>query len=385
LTHAEARELVLDLAYGELAPHVAAEVERHVETCPECREEQRNIGFVRASFAPIREVEQPSAMFDAHVAAAARTEAQLEHDGNIGQVVEVSASAAPAGLRAASVNAMAAPVTAKPLAPKSKWRRIAAVASVAAAAGLALVVGTTLRRPEEQAKAVPAENYRIKIEAPQIAAPAAQPPAEPPEQKVALAPPPPPKPAEAERKQKKAAPRRDVIPMGAGGDAADTSQFGLRAGNASAGAGAANQPAKDALDRGAAQQKEVQFAPPPPPASPPRAEAPAEPAPAAPASRAAVAAKAAPPEPGALETRAESARHAGNYALAAGLYRQAADSRGEDPSTAAWDLAHAVECLAAAGSFDEAKSVRDQLTRSYPEQKSAAAAAARALRELPGN
>ena len=56
--------------------------------------------------------------------------------------------------------------------------------------------------------------------------------------------------------------------------------------------------------------------------------------------------------------------------------------RENDSSTAAWNLAHAVECLSAAGQFVEARKVRDELVRSYPAEASALAAAARALREV---
>jgi tetratricopeptide (TPR) repeat protein len=87
-----------------------------------------------------------------------------------------------------------------------------------------------------------------------------------------------------------------------------------------------------------------------------------------------------------LEKRAEDARHGGNFPLAAGLYRQAAALHRNDAtpnaSAAAWDLAHAVECLAASGQFDEAKKVRDELIKLYPSEDSAFFAASRALREV---
>ena len=86
----------------------------------------------------------------------------------------------------------------------------------------------------------------------------------------------------------------------------------------------------------------------------------------------------------AVEANAQQARHAGNYLAAASLYREAAAlrQRGNDSSTAAWNLAHAVECLSAAGQFDEARKVRDELVRSYPSETTAISAAARALRQV---
>jgi Meckel syndrome type 1 protein len=89
-----------------------------------------------------------------------------------------------------------------------------------------------------------------------------------------------------------------------------------------------------------------------------------------------------------LEARAQEARRAGNYPLAAGLYRKAAalhrqapaDKSSSASAQAAWDLAHAVECLAAAGMFDEARQIRDELGRDYPSESTAFAASRRALR-----
>jgi TolA-binding protein len=65
------------------------------------------------------------------------------------------------------------------------------------------------------------------------------------------------------------------------------------------------------------------------------------------------------------------------------LYRQAASLRtqGKEASAAAWNLAHAVECLSAAGRFDEARAVREELASGYPAESAALSAARRALRE----
>lgn len=84
-----------------------------------------------------------------------------------------------------------------------------------------------------------------------------------------------------------------------------------------------------------------------------------------------------------LEQQAQEARRGGDYPLAATLYRRAADLRRAAASPGnegAWDLAHAVECLAAAGRFDEGRTVRDELARLYPAESGAFAAARRALR-----
>jgi hypothetical protein len=435
MTHAEAKELVLDLAYGELPPDVAAEVEQHVAGCAECREEQANIGVVRASFAPMREPEQPSHGFDAKVFAAAKTEAQLTHDGNIGKVIEVSGTVVPMQLAPSRIDAHAAPVPKREARRRPKWMLPAALSSLAAAAALVLVIGTNVQL-KSPAMTEP-ERLAIHVQAaaqPSAApAPAAPPAAEPAEAKPPMQP--------SAKQHKKGA-----IPLGAGGDAADSSELGLRGASGAGGAGelgaaaaapAGNVQQREALDAREAETKresarrtvaadklvpaaKEEFAPPPPPAAiarpaanepvagaapPPSTEAQnatgtrpsptvaqREPAPASPsvllaerkdsAGAPRSMAKATQSLPADLEQRAEAARHAGNYALAAGLYRQAADERKDDPSAAAWDLAHAVECLSAAGSFDDARAVRDQLSQSYPEQKNAAAAAGRALRAV---
>jgi hypothetical protein len=79
------------------------------------------------------------------------------------------------------------------------------------------------------------------------------------------------------------------------------------------------------------------------------------------------------------EQKAQEARRSGDYVLAASLYRRAAVLRRDDDATAAWDLAHAVECLSAAGHGDEAILVRDQLKTSYAAETSAFNAAQRSL------
>ncbi|HEX4386594.1 MAG TPA: zf-HC2 domain-containing protein [Myxococcales bacterium] len=452
MTHTESQDLLLDLAYGELPAHVAAEVSQHLEGCADCQAEQAQLSGVRSAFAPIHELEEPSNGFDDRILAAARAEAMLEHDGNIGQVIEGAGSIAPLGLAAASVDAHAAPAPAR---RKPKWMMRAVLSgSAAAAAALALVVG--ISRPTHLAQP-PSEEYAIRVQPQAPAAPmagvapgsaegaldrkAAQAPAPtvqappaaelhdvephnaaPPATVAQLSKGQVPSRRAAEPKKKKAS--EPAVDQGSGGDVPTQRELAL------AGKPAAKQPTDNFV---------AGYAPPPPPAA--EKEAPAQldaqnvivtgsnirrrdakdeaasgaaasaPSataefddsskapdaeqqqgipeaslpPARAASSVARAAKAAVPpseDPIDLEHRAETARHDGNYALAAGLYREAASSHHYNSKAAAWDLAHAVECLAASGSFDEARNVRDQLQRVFPTEITAFAAARRALREV---
>jgi hypothetical protein len=400
MTHAESRELLLDFAYGELPAHVAVEVEEHLTGCDECRVQKQQLDGVRKAFAPIRESEEPGVGFDERILAAARAEARLEHDGNIGQVVEVAASVAPAGLDAARVNAHAASVAPPPVRTRPRWMTRAMLGgSVAAAAALALVVSASLKPRERQM--AQAENFEIHV-APQSAQPlpeaakdkalarndaapaeAAPPPAAPSPAPAAAAPVVP-QPSSDRFRASLAAKKSKAraIDEGSGGDVPNAAELALRGAlaenesKAQAGGGAraaSNDAPAPSRDRLAAAAPEPQ--------------APADEAAAGSSLQKKEAAAAAPrsANPGDLERRAETARHGGNYALAAGLYREAASGRESDSSAAAWDLAHAVECLAAAGSFDEARKVRDQLGTSYPVEANALAAARRALREVDSN
>ena len=87
----------------------------------------------------------------------------------------------------------------------------------------------------------------------------------------------------------------------------------------------------------------------------------------------------------ALERRAESARRSGSYSSAASLYREAGSLRvdADEKSEASWDLAHEVECLAAAGNFASAQIAGSELMRRFPAAVAAQSAAARALRTAP--
>jgi len=416
MTHAESQDLLIDLAFGELDPARAAEVADHLAGCDECRREKRALDEARRLAAPLRELEEPGAAFDDRILAAAKAQAQLTHDGNIGQVIEVSGSVKPLGLTPSSIDAHG-PVSVKAAERRRpRWMlRVALGGSVAAAAALALAVSTTLQSKHvAQLAAQKDDAYEIRVhaaeEATRLEAKAAAPKmakAEPPEvanaSKIAqLAQPAGPPPVQAPlstmkpMKQERALAKKEAPSGLLGGSGGDSSL-----GAAGRGAGASNLHASDQMLEADERQAS------PPPAAPARRDRPAlAHAPAAaesqPYTQAASAeprASAAPPavvsmarkeaatdSAESLEKRAEQARHAGNFALAAGLYRKAAAQRREEAaansSAAAWDLAHAVECLAAAGQFDDAKRVRDELIKSYPSEDTAFYAAARALREV---
>jgi hypothetical protein len=375
MNHAETRELLLDLAYGELPPHLEAEVSEHVADCAECRAQRAEIDSVRRAFAPIREEEQPSQGFDERILEASRAEAQLTHDGNIGEVVEVTARETAPSIEPGRVDAHAQ-VVARKEPRRPRWMKpAAAVASVAAVAALAMVVGTSNRMPLVAVRS----NYQIRVGLPAEEKPEAkQEPAKPADEErraqptsfareerpAEAAPPPKTVPAKAALAQRVAAAKKKELEEGSGGDLPSAAELVRRARN------------EDAMQAPAAE------------AHPPPAAAPAVKPQAVAANRQSAAAsgaaldKADAASAPQLELRAGSARRSGNYTLAAGLYRQAALGRAGDESSAAWDLAHAVECLAAAGSFDEARRVRDELAQSYASQTAALSAAGHALREV---
>jgi len=418
MTHAESQDLLLDLAYGELDASRAAEVESHLAGCAECRKEKAALDEARRMAAPLRELEQPSAAFDDPILRAARAQAQFEHDGNIGQVIEVTGTLRPMGVDAARVDSHG-PVKARPIERRRpRWVVRAAVGgSVAAAAALALVVSNTLetrRNAERAAAAARTGEFEIRVQptAPQTfdaalsdaegkraedkdraAAPPASP--EKPPEKLAQFP---------LRRRALDGVASGTNVRGSGGDAVGSfrKKAALKAKEGEVADAVGSQPP---LAAPAGQQ--VAAAPAlesPAPSSPgqiaaaSRADQPARaeesrPAAAVPHPPAVAMSKAqpkaaevAPPAagPSSAEAKAQEARHSGNYALAASLYRDAAATRSRDgdPGAAAWDLAHAVECLSAAGRFDEAKEVRDELARLYPSETTALAAARRALRAV---
>ncbi len=423
MTHTESQDLLLDLAYGELDAARAAEVESHLSGCAECRQEKAALDEARRMAAPLRELEQPSPAFDEPILRAARAQAQLEHDGNVGQVIEVTGTVRAMGLDAARVDAHG-PVKALPIERlRPRWVVRAAVGgSVAAAAALALVVSNTLetrRNAEKAAAAARTGEFEIRVQpaAPQALDSAlrdaegkrAKDQAE--ERGRATAPV---APALPEKSSEKVAqpPMRRPAPhdvssggnlRGSGGDAV-ASVRKKAALQAKEGAADAVRPRPSPLPSTGEQVAAASGPAPSTPSSAPqiaplsRAEssAPAGEPPAARPRRdsSAVAmpkaesqaTQAAAPAPGASasEAKAQEARHSGNYLLAASLYRDAAAmrSRDGDPGAAAWDLAHAVECLSAVARFDEAKEVRDELARLYPSETTALAAARRALRAV---
>jgi hypothetical protein len=281
-------------------------------------------------------------------------------------------------------------------------RRIAVAGSVAAAASLALVVGVSLQHKPEPAAEVPA----LTVHAPVVPSAVdearrnAQPSAAPSGGTEPGVGPTPPAPA-----HKKMA--RSQAPKDESRAAAESKQ-----------AAPPPPPAK----------VEAQRAPPPPPAnveaqaapSPPPAKVEAEAAPPPPSApekedlaardgtvRARMSEKsnalgapqplrAAPSAPGAvagqmaadadsMETAAETSRRAGRYEAAAQLYRDAAAARRSsgEATRAAWNLAHAVECLAAASRLGEAARVREDLLRDFPGEDAPRRAADRALASYP--
>ncbi|TMA26431.1 MAG: hypothetical protein E6J78_13975 [Deltaproteobacteria bacterium] len=418
MTHSECQDLLLDLAYGELDAVRAAEVQSHLSGCPDCQREEAQMARTRRMVAPLREVEEPPARFDARILAAARAEAHLQSDGLPGEVIEVKGSVQPMGLQAARIDTHAA------VAPKSKrkasWAtRVAVGGSIAAAAGLALVMGASLQSRKQPPQ--PAAQFEIRVgeaarkaQSDAVAKRAESEAIEKAElKKAAEAPAPvpqePQQTAGAERKPAlKAKAVREETQVGGGSDVAD--QLASRPDHA-------KEPA-------AATTSAERAAPPAPAASPP----PAAPVPLAgnagpplaavanePSAQRAIRTASAPPPAKAaagrlevektrsmpaqlaapaadasmLESQAQSARHAGNYALAASLYRSAAQMRQSgtqsDAGTVAWDLAHEVECLAAAGLFDQARQVRADLQRLHPSENMAISAANRALQaaDLP--
>ena len=353
MTHPESQDLLLDLAYGELSPVRAVELEAHLAGCPECQREKAALDEARRLAAPLREVEEPPPGFDDRILAAARAQAQLEHEGNIGQVIEVQGSVRPLGLEPAQVDAHAQ-VARREEKRRPRWMvRAALGGSVAAAAALALVMSNSLQQKHEVERAAQVaanKAFEIRIQPAPMPQAAGEAVREAKKEETA------PKRQSGEaRMAKRAAAPEDLGQPGALG--------GVRGGSGG-----------DALDTLALRE------PSPPPAAP--AVSARTPSAAAPAAK-----SLAPPSPSAdeLEQRAQEARHGGGYPLAAALYQKAADlRRASTPqgSEGAWDLAHAVECLAAAGRFDEARSVRDELAKLFPAESGAFAAAGRVLREV---
>lgn len=436
MTCAECQDLLLDLAYGELAPLRAAEVEAHVQGCASCLAERALLEGTRRAMAPLRALEEPPARFDGAILAAARAEAALVADGTPGPVIEAVAQTQAASLRATRVDAGA---KVRPLQREPRWAmRVALGGSIAAAAALALVVSTKSSRPDLSA---PADEtaYQIRVRGPaEVAAEeasraAAKTQAEhsaehskdldrAAEQRRAQAAPPPPSAASVEkkavpaepdappneeaaaskrsRKEKKSAAafaQDDAVlnePYeGSGGDGFDSAakdsaaQPGLGAASGGAGLGGAAVGSLGTLGTGAigggagrATASGASSASHAKPAAAPALAARAPSSPVATSERAS-------PDPEVVEKDAAAARLSGNYPLAAQLFHRAAElrlhARSSDHSTTAWDLAHAVQCLASAGSFDEARTLRSELARYFPGEAGPIAAAQAALLHAP--
>ena len=413
MTHVESQDLLLDLAYGELDAQRAAEVASHVEGCAECRKEKAALDEMRRMAAPLRDLEEPPPGFDDRILAAARAQAQLDHEGNVGQVIEVTGSVRPLGVEAARIDAHG-PVKARPT-PRERPRWIARAAlggSVAAAAALALVVSNTLetRRNLAKSNAARSDEYAIRVPTPADSLDSALRDAEAKRdtnlselRKVETPPAAPPAAGGEKRKAAELRVQPQKSPKKAGTSGARIEGAGGDALGKVASKDIPSSPRENDAARGAGRV----------PVGSPSAGA-AAPVPAAPeptrvqssrerevssvvsegsrnkqqgavaAAPPAEALKSAPPAASGVEANAQQARHAGNYTLAASLYRNAAElrQRENDAGGAAWNLAHAVECLSAIGQFDEARRVRDELARMYPSEATALSAARRALREV---
>jgi hypothetical protein len=425
MTGDHVQDLLLDLAYGELPADRAAEVEAHLATCEACRAERDELLRMRALVAPLRSLEEPRPGFAGRILESARAEAGLQADGTPGPTIEVSGSVKPLGLQAGRVDPLApgVRVAQKQVSKRTIWRKRATVgASVAGAAAVALMVATSVRQqrvdrsqevPELKVRApvvqgAPAsdESARAKIpqmtgSAPQGSAPAAQGSGG----DLAALPPSPPPPA---------APSQQPLP-----DAAKKADEPVR--RIAAAAPPVSKAEAEKVPSGRNQRTfDQSAAPQPPPASIPAPEAgrapPSDQSASTPAHEkpvpetrsgttelqrnAALAAgqvagvPASRPEtgqakvgtrddlnPDRLEDSAGEARRSGSYLRAAELYQLAAGMRRakNDASRAAWDLAHAVECLAAASKLGEAGEVRAELLRSYPSEEGPLRAADRAL------
>jgi Putative zinc-finger len=390
---AESHDLLLDLAYGELPPARAAEVETHVAGCAACRAEKKSLDEARRIASPLRELEEPSAEFDEPIMRAARAEAGMQADGTPGPVVEVAATVKPLGLSAARLDPHA-PVRRGTGQGRPRWaRRVAVVGSVAAAASLAVVVGSSLTSRE---KPVREEVSPIRVRAPSGPVVGAVEEALPKSKDAAggwAGDAPARRAAPAVEAPTKNTSKAKLAKSAAGkADAADETQPVSRPQK--------KELAAERLGEPPATRGEVKVAEAPRPAEP-RAEAvvaakeapvPAQPsargalqtAPVAvPSGAAAAGTSGAPRTADQLEDEAGAARRRGEYARAASLYRDAsALRRASEPARAAWSLAHAVECLAAGGRIAEAIASRKDLIASFPDQAGPRAAADSALRSV---
>ncbi|GAC1345354.1 MAG: hypothetical protein NVSMB23_21380 [Myxococcales bacterium] len=389
MTCAECQDLLLDLAYGELEAARAAEVEHHARGCATCAAALAELARTRTLVAPLGEGEEPPETLDAKILDAARTEAILLGGGTQGPVIAADVRVQPLAVEAAQIDARARVQASGPR-RRPRWALRAALAgSVAAAGALAIVVSTGAPR-----KVVPRSDesdYRIQVrtadQARREAAAAAAPPKAAPEEpgradrpapagpapapKRPASPPPPsplpPGPPQASPPQANAVPAAPPAALARMKGRAAPESAGARAGPAgevaeeegAAGAKAFQARAREAPAKAQAAASAVQEGSPP------------DSGPAA--------------DPGGLERRAEASRRRGSFDEAAALYQEASRARAAagDAAAAGWNLAHAVECLAAAGRFGEARAGRSELRTLYPDARGPQAATDRALRTAP--
>src|SRR3954470_18410220 len=167
MTGEHVQDLLLDLAYGELPPERIAEVEAHLASCDACRTERDELQRTRALLEPLRALEEPRPGFDDRILQGARAEAGLQADGTPGPTIEVKGSVKPLGLQAGRVDPLAGGVRVarKETSRRSVWLKRAVVgASIAGAASVALIVGTSLRH--ERAVDRSAEVTPLAVRAP---------------------------------------------------------------------------------------------------------------------------------------------------------------------------------------------------------------------------
>ncbi len=131
----DCQDLLLDLAYGELAPDQAAAVLAHAQGCAACGPELAKLQGALRAVSPLvtalQVEEQPRAGFDDELLAAAREAVQ--------QRAAASAPVEPARAQVISLDSARL--------KRRGWLRAAVGVSVAVAAGLALVVSSTQTGP----------------------------------------------------------------------------------------------------------------------------------------------------------------------------------------------------------------------------------------------
>jgi hypothetical protein len=358
MTGDHVQDLLLDLAYGELPPERIAEVEAHLASCDACRTERDELQRTRALVEPLRALEEPRPGFDDRILRGARAEAGLQAEGTPGPTIEVKGSVKPLGLQAGRVDPLAAGVRVarKETSRRSVWLKRAVVgASVAGAAGVALIVGISVR---EKAVDRTAEVKPLAVHAPaandSTPVPMSLPQSRP-----------------------------QGVPFGSGGDLAQDPL--TTAPSAPQVQRTGKEPAKATPPPPQASSRAAKAAPPVSPSEADKFGGIAGGAVSAEASSQSrlreSSMKAEQPDPDRLEASAGEARRSGQYARAAELYQLAAGARrsAKDSARAAWDLAHAVECLAAASKLTEAGGIRAELLRSYPSEEGPRHAADRAL------